>query len=94
MFFQYFKEILGILWEGLGGPFGDALESLWGGLGRLWGRLGKLWGCLGRPWGRLGGTPGRTLGFPWRNLLERPSRRPPRIHVRAIPANPISRIPL
>ena len=65
-FFLYLKEIIGILWEGLGGPFGDALGSLWGRLGRLWGRLGKLWGCLGRPWGCLGGTPGEDL--PWKTL--------------------------
>ena len=82
-FSSILKKSLESFGKAFGGPFRDTLGSLWGRLGRLWGRLGKLWACLGRPWGRLGGTPGRTFGFPWRNLLERPSRRPPRIHVRA-----------
>ena len=43
----YFKEILGSLWECLGGPFGNALGSPGGCRGRPWGRLGKP---LGTPW--------------------------------------------
>ena len=67
-FFQYFKVIREILWESLGGPFGDVFGRPWGGLGRLWGRLGKPWGRFGRPWGRLGWPWGR-LGGPSRESL-------------------------
>ena len=75
MFFQYFKEILGSLWERPGGPFGNASGGPWGRLGSPWGRLGGLGDALedlGDAVEGLGDALEDLLGKP---SLEDPPRR-------------------
>ena len=78
-FWNALGESLGTPWGGLGGAL-EALGAALGGFGDALGSLGNA----------LGGLSGKTcLGRPWGSL-----GRPPRIHVSAKTAKPLSPISL